>query len=324
MAAACGPAHLSIVDGDITTVSADVIVNAADPTLRGDGGGVDGAIHRAGGPAVRRDCLDRYPTGLVTGAAGWTTAGNLPATWVVHVAGPNFAAGQRDRLLLETCYRRALRVADELGARSVAFPLIGAGAFGRPLDEAVAVAVDTLATAATRVENIELVAFSRTASAALRRRLYHLIPLRLLDGVAALHRHGFHRVRILPGLSPSGTSWRLSVGAADAIDTVTRGYDEAAWKSALHYTSAAGPEFADASVTPSWSADEVAALMLAALPVLPSQAPDPAYVTWYEELLTLVRQRDALPIAYADHDIGFGWRIDERTVPPPPSPPRAR
>src|SRR5690606_11873656 len=159
-------------------------VNATDPALSG-GGGVDGAIHRAGGPTVRRDCRERYPTGLVTGAAGWTTAGELPATWIVHAVGPNFTAGQHDRLLLETCYRRALRVADELGARSVAFPLSGAGACGRPRDEAVAGAVDTLAAATTRVEDIQLVAFSPAAPAALRRRLYHLIPLRLLDGVQA-------------------------------------------------------------------------------------------------------------------------------------------
>jgi O-acetyl-ADP-ribose deacetylase (regulator of RNase III) len=97
--------------------------------MRG-GGGVDGAIHRAGGPAILRDCVARFPRGLATGDAGWTTAGDLPARWVIHTVGPNHRAGQRDRALLESCYRRALEVADELGARTVAFPLISAGTAG--------------------------------------------------------------------------------------------------------------------------------------------------------------------------------------------------
>lgn len=325
MDAATAPADLSIVTGDITTVAAEVIVTAADPTLRGDGGGVDGAVHRAAGPAVRRECLARYPSGLVPGDAGWTTAGDLPATWIVHAVGPNHAGRQGDRPLLETCYRRALRVADELGARSAAFPVIGAGAFGWPLEEAVAVAVDTLASTPTRLEHVQLVAYADAVSAAAWRRMYHRIPLRLLDGVAALHRLGFHRVRVLPGVSPSGTSWRLSIGDADAVHAMTRGDDGATWKSVLHYTSAAGPKFADATVTASWTADQVAALILTALPVLPSREPDPAYVAWYAELLELVRERDALPVAYEEHFEGPGWRIGGRDAhPQPPAPPGSR
>ncbi|HLS78165.1 MAG TPA: macro domain-containing protein [Nocardia sp.] len=325
MDAAGTPADLTIVDGDITTVAADVIVTAAPPSLRGDGGGVDGAIHRVAGPAVRRESLTRYPSGLCPGDAGWTSAGDLPATWLVHAVGPRHAGRPGDRLLLETCYRRALRVAGELGARSAAFPLIGAGAFGRPLEEAVEVAVDTLASTPTTLEEILLVAYGAAAAAAARRRCYHRIPLRLLDGVAALHRLGFHRVRVLPGVSPSGTSWRLAVGEAAAIHALTRGYEETAWKSVLHYTSAAGPAFAGAAVTASWPAERVAALILETLPVLPSREPDPAYVAWYAELLTIVRERDALPVAYAEFFLGPGWRVDDRDAhPPPPSPPGSR
>ncbi len=153
--------ELSVVQGDITQQDVDAVVNAANRAMRG-GGGVDGAIHRAGGPAVLADCRRRFPRGLETGDAGWTTAGDLAARWVVHVVGPNWNRGERDRALLVSCYRRALEVADELGAASIAFPLISAGAYGWPKDDAVAAAVDTLRETPTRVATARLVAFDRS------------------------------------------------------------------------------------------------------------------------------------------------------------------
>jgi O-acetyl-ADP-ribose deacetylase len=143
--------------GDITKQDVDAIVNAANNAMRG-GGGVDGAIHRAGGPAILRDCIARFPDGLATGDAGWTTSGDLPAQWVIHTVGPNYRAGQRDRSVLASCYRRALQVADELGARSVAFPLISAGVYGWPLQDAIAVAIETIASTQTDVKTAVLVA----------------------------------------------------------------------------------------------------------------------------------------------------------------------
>ncbi|WP_372697438.1 O-acetyl-ADP-ribose deacetylase [Arthrobacter sp. JSM 101049] len=151
--------QLDAVHGDITTQEVDAVVNAANSAMRG-GGGVDGAIHRAGGPDVLADCIARFPHGLATGDAGWTTAGRMPARWVIHTVGPNHAAGQRDRSLLESCYRRSLEVADELGARSVAFPLISAGIYAWPLDDAIAAAVETLTATPTRVGQVLLVARS--------------------------------------------------------------------------------------------------------------------------------------------------------------------
>jgi O-acetyl-ADP-ribose deacetylase (regulator of RNase III) len=153
---------LTAVRGDITEQRVDAIVNAANNRMRG-GGGVDGAIHRAAGPALLRDCIARFPAGLATGDAGWTTAGDLPATWVIHAVGPNHAAGERDRALLESCYRRALEVADELGVRSMAFPLISAGIYGWPRADAIAAAVEVIAETPTRVEHVRLVAFSDDA-----------------------------------------------------------------------------------------------------------------------------------------------------------------
>lgn len=150
--------RVTVVRGDITRQDVDAVVNAANGRMRG-GGGVDGAIHRAGGPAVLEDCVRRFPDGLATGDAGWTTAGDLPARWVIHVVGPNHAAGQRDRSLLTSCYLRALEVADELGARTVAFPLVSAGIYGWPKDDAVAAALEVLRSAATRVEEARIVAF---------------------------------------------------------------------------------------------------------------------------------------------------------------------
>jgi len=154
--------QLRVVHGDITAVDVDAIVNAADNRMRG-GGGVDGAIHAAGGPAILEDCIARFPQGLATGDAGWTTAGALRARWVIHTVGPNYHAGQRDRSLLTSCYRRSLQIGDDLDVRSMAFPLISAGVFGWPRRDAIAAAVETITTADTDVAEVQLVAFSEAA-----------------------------------------------------------------------------------------------------------------------------------------------------------------
>ena len=150
--------EVSVVLGDITDQDVDAIVNAASKRMRG-GGGVDGAIHRAGGPDVLADCVRRFPRGLATGDAGWTTAGRLPARWVIHTVGPDRRAGQTDRGLLVSCYRRCLEVADELGARTVAFPLVSAGVYGWPLDDAALAAVETLRGTGSDVREARIVAF---------------------------------------------------------------------------------------------------------------------------------------------------------------------
>jgi O-acetyl-ADP-ribose deacetylase len=154
--------EITVVQGDVTEQDVDVVVNAANNRMRG-GGGVDGAIHRAGGPAVLEDCIARFPDGLATGDAGWTTAGDMAARWVIHVVGPNRNAGQTDRSLLSSCYRRALEVADELGARTVAFPLVSAGVYGWPKDDAIAAALEVFRSAETQVEEARIVAFDRAS-----------------------------------------------------------------------------------------------------------------------------------------------------------------
>jgi O-acetyl-ADP-ribose deacetylase (regulator of RNase III) len=120
---------------------------------------------------VLEDCVRRFPDGLATGDAGWTTAGEMPARWVIHVVGPNFRAGQSDRSLLTSCYARALEVADELGARTVAFPLVSAGIYGWPLDDAIDAAISTIQAAETKVEEARIVAFGRGTVDAVRARL---------------------------------------------------------------------------------------------------------------------------------------------------------
>ena len=154
--------ELTVVEGDITQQAVDAVVNAANRRMRG-GGGVDGAIHAAGGPAILEDCIRLFPDGLATGEAGATTAGDLPARWVIHVVGPNHRAGERDRSLLVSCYVRALQVADELGARTVAFPLVSAGIYGWPREDAIRCAVDTLRGTSTRVAEARLVAYGPAA-----------------------------------------------------------------------------------------------------------------------------------------------------------------
>ena len=132
---------IELVEGDITAQRVDVIVNAANSSLLG-GGGVDGAIHRRGGPQVLEDCQQlrrtRYGRGLRTGEAVATRAGDLPARWVVHTVGPVYNGdNDADRQLLRSCFRNSLAVADSLGAQTVAFPLISSGIYGWPMDDAV-------------------------------------------------------------------------------------------------------------------------------------------------------------------------------------------
>lgn len=165
-----GTMEITVVQGDITRQQVDAVVNAANRGMRG-GGGVDGAIHAAGGPAVLADCVQRFPHGLGTGDAGWTTAGEMPARWVIHVVGPNHRAGQTDRSLLTSCYARALEVADELGVRTMAFPLVSAGIYGWPKDDAIAAALETLSSARSAVAEARMVAFDHATYDAIRQRL---------------------------------------------------------------------------------------------------------------------------------------------------------
>jgi O-acetyl-ADP-ribose deacetylase len=143
--------RLELVHGDITDQRVDAIVNAANSSLLG-GGGVDGAIHRRGGPAVLAECrqvrAEAFPDGLPPGHAVATTAGDLPVRWVIHTVGPVYGHG--DVETLRSCYRESLRVADDLGAESIAFPLISAGVYGWPADDAIRQAVDVIGASDNR------------------------------------------------------------------------------------------------------------------------------------------------------------------------------
>ncbi|GGP55713.1 macro domain-containing protein [Streptomyces variabilis] len=158
--------RISLVQGDITRQSADAIVNAANSSLLG-GGGVDGAIHRRGGPEILAECralrASRYGRGLPTGQAVATTAGRLDARWVIHTVGPVHSATEDRSPLLASCYRESLRVAGELGARTVAFPAVSTGVYRWPLDDAARIAVGTVRTTDTSVEEITFVLFDERA-----------------------------------------------------------------------------------------------------------------------------------------------------------------
>ncbi|MBB4934504.1 O-acetyl-ADP-ribose deacetylase (regulator of RNase III) [Lipingzhangella halophila] len=163
-----------IVRGDITQQNVDAIVNAANSSLLG-GGGVDGAIHRRGGPRILEECRRiRAASGpLPTGQAVSTTAGDLPARWVIHTVGPVHSATEDRTHLLTSCYVESLRLADELGARTVAFPAISAGAYGWPLDDAARVAVAAVRDAApSSVTTCRFVLFDEAAYAAFDRVLH--------------------------------------------------------------------------------------------------------------------------------------------------------
>jgi O-acetyl-ADP-ribose deacetylase (regulator of RNase III) len=143
--------RITFVQGDITGQQADAIVNAANSSLLG-GGGVDGAIHRRGGPEILAACRrlreQAYPDGLPTGQAVATTAGRLPATWVIHTVGPVYSRTEDRSALLASCYTESLRVAAEIGARTVAFPAVSAGIYGWPADDAARIAVSAVHAAA--------------------------------------------------------------------------------------------------------------------------------------------------------------------------------
>jgi O-acetyl-ADP-ribose deacetylase (regulator of RNase III) len=155
--------NITLTQGDITEQDADAVVNAANSSLLG-GGGVDGAIHRKGGPQILDECRDlrasRFGKGLPAGRAVATTAGRLPARWVIHTVGP--------------CFRESLRVADELGARTVAFPAISTGVYHWPLDDAARIALRTVSEARTEVEEVRFVLFDDRAYATFAEAMHDL------------------------------------------------------------------------------------------------------------------------------------------------------
>jgi O-acetyl-ADP-ribose deacetylase (regulator of RNase III) len=168
---------VTLIKGDITAQEIDAIVNAANSSLLG-GGGVDGAIHRRGGPAILEECKQirqsRYPEGLPTGKAVATTAGRLAARWVIHTVGPIYSAREDRSSLLASCHEESLRVAGELGARSVAFPAISTGVYGYPLELAAPVALAAVQRQPTSVEEIRFVLFDDEAYEAFERALVSL------------------------------------------------------------------------------------------------------------------------------------------------------
>ena len=143
--------RIELIQGDITTFSADVIANAANSRLAG-GGGVDGAIHRAGGPSIMQECqkIGSCPTG----SAVATTAGDLPARFVFHTVGPVYSGSPRDAELLRSCYTRCMELCREHGVRTIAFPSISTGVYGYPIREAASIALQAIQEFAETFPNI--------------------------------------------------------------------------------------------------------------------------------------------------------------------------
>ena len=150
--------HIEAVRGDITAQEVDAVVNAANQALAG-GGGVDGAIHRAAGHRQLQEACQALG-GCPTGDTKATPGFGLPARWTIHAVGPRWRGGDKGEAeLLASCYRRSLEVADELGAKSIAFPAISTGIYGYPSEQAARIAVGTVRSTPTEVELVRLVAF---------------------------------------------------------------------------------------------------------------------------------------------------------------------
>ena len=158
--------RITLIRGDLTQQTVDAIVNAANSSLLG-GGGVDGAIHRAGGPEILDACralrASQYGRGLPTGEAVATTAGRLPARWVIHTVGPVHSRDEDRSALLAACHTNSLHVADTLNAKTVAFPAISTGIFGWPMADAARIAIATVRATTTDVEEVRFVLFDASA-----------------------------------------------------------------------------------------------------------------------------------------------------------------
>lgn len=154
--------RIELVKGDITEQEVDAIVNAANSSLLG-GGGLDGAIHRKGGPEILAECKQirakRYPEGLPTGQAVATTAGRLPARWVIHTVGPVYSNSEDRSGLLASCHTEALRIAEELGARTIAFPAISTGVYGYPPVLAARVALRAVCESGADLDTARFILF---------------------------------------------------------------------------------------------------------------------------------------------------------------------
>jgi len=163
-----------LIEGDITKQRVDAIVNAANSSLLG-GGGVDGAIHRAGGRSILEECEEirsgSYRDGLPTGQAVATAAGDLDAKWVIHTVGPTYAKSEDRSHLLASCHIESLRVADELGAESIAFPAISTGVYRYPVEEAANVAMSAIFSSKTDVGEVRFVLYGADAYAVFERAL---------------------------------------------------------------------------------------------------------------------------------------------------------
>jgi O-acetyl-ADP-ribose deacetylase (regulator of RNase III) len=165
---------ITLALGDITQQRVDAIVNAANSALLG-GGGVDGAIHHRGGPAILAACRElrarQYPDGLPAGQAVATTAGDLPAQWVIHTVGPVYSQAQDRSAVLASCYIQSLAIAGELGAKTIAFPAVSAGAYAWPAQDAARIALTTVSQSSALLDEARFVLFGKDMRAVFARVL---------------------------------------------------------------------------------------------------------------------------------------------------------
>jgi O-acetyl-ADP-ribose deacetylase len=308
-----GVTNLRAVKGDITQQNVDAIVSTTNVATGGCREG-NAATRCRDEFAISRNLVHMFPSELAIGEAGWTTARNPPARWVIYTVSPYCVGGQRVR-----SYRRAIQVADEVGARSVAVPLISTDLCGWPLRDAIAVAVSTLANMETSVEQIMLVASEAEDYLELKRRLRCITPFRILQAVGVLHGRGYHRIRICPYVYGVGW-WRIRIATADNLVSLRKTFKVNDSAAMVQYSLGSTTHLVSGKVDAMNTVEMVADLILDALSPVEPIADDPDYVSWSANLVFVADQQGRLPVAYEDYfDDNDGWKIGDLRYPHPPT-----
>lgn len=311
-----GMVNVKVEVGNVALQEVDAVVNPANKRMRGDFGAqsVESAIYAASGPQLAAHVRKAFPDGLSVGETGTTPGFDLPAGHIVHVVVPRHQQHQEGSEALVAAYEKSLQAASDVGAQSLALPILGAGFNGWPLEVSVKAALEALRSLPPQLSEVTLVAGDESRAEAVEMGLSEAVPLRLLQGVGVLHRKGYGQVGIFPSISPNGVSWRLPIKAVPRCEDF--GWETGGGR-VVRYGTAGGTKvdiwedhtrIGRLRLTSLSTPEDAANLILAGLgPLKPTACP--GYEIWYAALLSVCEGLGALPISYADFYDRDGWEI---------------